>query len=303
VNRKGWIIIICFLVTPLPPPLMASSRQNADEIVLGVLETYTLPVSRDQVRTVVREALEAGVPYDEVSVFMEVLSTTDRPFDEIRSYLDTISDIHRSGMHSELVLNTILEGVVKGIPRERIEASLLAYRENLMFCRDLALRHVVKQRAEDDRTGLLTDALFVTLLAGFDRSDLTDLSRVVESNRRSLSYFVKTLEVTIELKNLGLGEEQVIKLVSSAVSHDYTTHDLKDIPTLYLTVLHKDLERDALYERLAAEIEKRPDLGRTSTGSGARSGGGSSSGKVNSGGGTSSGSPGGPRGTGKGGNL
>jgi uncharacterized membrane protein YgcG len=300
VNRAGWIIFLFFHLALLPPAVMAGSRQDADEIVDRVLETYTLPLDREQVRTIVHEALEAGVPYEEVSVFMEALSTTDRPFDEIRSYLGTISEIHRSGTHSELVLNTILEGVVKGIPRERIEESLSAYRENLMFCRELALRHVGKKRADGERTGLLTDAAFITLLAGFDRSDVETLSRVAESNHKSPSYVIKTLEVAIELKNLGLGEEQAIELVSTAVSQDYTVYDLKDIPTLYLTSLKKGLQGDELYERLAAEIEKGPSQERTVSGSSGSSEGGSSSGKGNGSGGTSSGSAGSAHGTGKG---
>ena len=293
-------MFICLLCALLPFAAAAGSRQEADEIVVGFLETYHLPVVPGQVRDIVQEALDAGVPHDEVSVFMEALSTTDRPFEEIRSYLGTISEIHRSGVHSELVLNTILEGVAKAIPREVIEESLSAYEENLMFCRNLALKHIRKKRADGDLTGLLTDAIFVTLLAGFDRTDLAALSTAVESNRRSPSFFIKTLEVTITLDTLGLEREQVIQLISTAVSLDYSAYDLKAIPTLYLSELNKGREDDVLFDRLVEEIER----GSRQNGTPSREGGGSSGGSSSSGGksgnGGSSGSPGSSRGPGNG---
>jgi uncharacterized membrane protein YgcG len=302
-KRAGCIVFICFICTLLPIAANAGSRQEADEIVVGFQDTYSLPVDREQVRAVVQGALDAGVPHDEVSVFMEALSTTDRSFEEIRSYLDTISEIHRSGIHSELVLNTILEGIAKSIPREIIEGSLSAYEENLMFCRDLALKHIRKKRADDDRTGLLTDAIFLTLLAGFDRADLTTLSTAVESTHRSSSFFIKTLEVTIALESLGLGKKQVIELMSTTASLDCSAYDLTKIPALYLSELKKGWEKDVLIDRLVEEIERSSreegTPSRASGESGSSSGGSSSTGGK-SGSGKPSGSPGSSHGPGNG---
>jgi len=289
------IIILGALCTTLPAALFAGSKQDAAAIVDRMLEQYSVPVEREKVYGAVTEALEAGVPNEEVSLFMSALAQTERPFDEIGGYLHTIGELHQSGIHSELVLNTILEGVAKGIPGETIQGSISSYKEKLVFCRDVALLHISRKRSHSSRVDLLTDALFITMNVGFDRERIASMSRVIQRNNKSAFYFIKTLEVMIELKNLNLPNEQIIDLLSASIALGSSLNDMGNIPSWYQAGLNRGLGPDEIYASLLQRLERgesHTGSAQRTQGAGGATSGGTSSGPVTGSGGAPGGSPG-----------
>jgi hypothetical protein len=190
-------------------------------------------------------------------------------------------------MHSDLVLNTVLEGVAKGVPGAVLEMTISTYRERLLFCGDIAKHHVHGKRGQKNRIDLLTDALFVTMNTGFDEQSIGEISTAVKG--KSPSYFVNVLEVVIALDTMRIDPGQNITLVTRSISMGYTAAELQSIPSLYQTELKKGIPDELVYELLLKRIDsgESPSSheadGRTRGGqgspAGSSSGGSSGSGK------------------------
>jgi hypothetical protein len=294
------VILLSILCSAMPRATFAGSKPTAEGIVEEAMELYEVPVQRDRLLHAVSESLKSGVPPDEVSVLVSALARAGRSAEETGAYLDTISDLHRAGMHSDLVLNTILEGVTKGIPGDRIQRSIASYREDLLYCRDLALQHRSVKKSPNSTTDLLIDTLFIALYAEFDRASIEEIGSVMGRETKSASFYIRSLEVMIELANLSLDAEPIVRLVASSVEGEYSIHELKAMPSLYREALRGGSSSEEAYGMLLARIERGESLTPSgsgesagATGSGGRGASGSSSSGRGSGGGSSAGGNGG----------
>lgn len=278
----------------LPGLLHAGSSKDYDSIIEMAEEKYSGEITTKPLVTAVSKALEEGVPYEEV--YRLVLSSAEagKTPDEVASYLNTVMYLYQQGVSADIIINTILQGIAKDLSESKIKSTILDMKNKLLFCKEIALNHC-KGKKRENTVCLLTSGLFYVLNTGFSKTDIENVSIQIKTHQKNERYFFHTLNVMMELKNLGIQKDTITKIAAIFIERDFTISDMKKFQNLVSsTIKDGKFEEDALDE-LLANIER----GSTYTGSQGESGKGatgSSSSKASPGkrGGRTGGSHSGP---------
>lgn len=199
----------------------------------------------------VQRALESGVDESAVSRFVEVGSEAGRDAGELAFYLIRTAELHAEGAPAELLMNSILEGIAKDVPEQIIKSSLEPITDRLLFCTDTAREHIPR-RAREANVELLANGLFQAMSLGFSREDIGTLSREMKQNGKSPSYFVRALEVAMEITNLGLQNSSTLMLLIEAVKSGLNTMEVASLPQILLMSGQQTFTEDDLRSMVLA---------------------------------------------------
>jgi|GEM_PF-3470616 len=247
-------IFICILIC-ITTPLFAGSTEKTDAIISYTEELYTESIDSDALRGPVKGALNEGISQESITRFISANMQAGVEIEELIFYLENMSSAEAEGLPSYLVMNTILEGIVKGATGEEIRTSLLTSRSQIRFCNEISVRHKGRARRGTDETFLLTTALYNTLHMGFTENTLEQLSSSVLEHQRSSIFFMNSLEVLMELHSLGLENEQSGPLINSAINMDYRIGYIRSFPKIFSTQMKRGISQDDIFASLKEDIE------------------------------------------------
>ena len=253
-------IFIIFFITM---PLFAGSEEKTDVIIAYTEELYTGFIDSDALRGPVTEALDEGISQERLTTFVAANVQAGVKIEELIFYIENMSAAQAEGLPSNLVMNTILEGIAKGATEEDIRTSLMTSRSQIRFCHTIAIRHKGKARQNMDETVLLTAALYNALHMGFTESKLQQLSTSVLEHDRSSVLFMNSLEVLMELHSLGLENEQSALLIENAIIKDYKIGHIRSFPKIFSTQMERGISQDKIFTVLQEDLEhsRAPSLG------------------------------------------
>ena len=210
-------------------------QENIEQITIGL---YEEPVDLTHLNDSISKAIEGGISYDKVKGFVTSSARAGRKPEEVAYYLDIIMDIHSKGIPSDIIINTILEGIAKNTSEETIRNSISSTKARLLFCNDMALNHVLKRTREETISNLVA-SLFNALNSGFTENDLKIISSAIKEKDKSAYYLFNTVNIMMELNSLELSEEKIIELMTVSIENNFTTNDISMYPDI-LSVLSKN---------------------------------------------------------------
>jgi len=197
----------------IPGFLYAGSSKDLDSIIEMAEEKYSGEINTKPLVTPVSKALEEGVPYEEIYRFVFSSAEAGRSPDEVASYLNTVLYLYQSDVPADIIINTILQGIAKDLSESKIKSTILDMKNKLLFCKEIALNHC-KGKKEEETMGLLTSGLFYALYTGFSETDIKNTSIQIKTHSKNERYFFHTLNVMMELKNLGIQTDAVTKIAA-----------------------------------------------------------------------------------------
>jgi uncharacterized membrane protein YgcG len=291
------------LVFMVPVTLIPGTMQDASEIVDRVKALYNTQIEREGLLRSVSKALDAGLPYEDILNFVFISAQENRRVEEVSHYLDTAARLHARDVPAGLVFHTLLEGFAKKIPEQTIRNSLASMEQRLVLCSEITHNHLGR-RNRKSKSGIMIRALFNALNIGFEEHNIKGLSSAVIDKRRSPDYFLKVLEIMMELNTLALDQGRTVELIEESIKNGYTVREMASYADFFSSGLKRGLTAEELQKDLMAKVEQgeKPEVtsyqqGRT--GGGTTSGGRGSGGDGSSGSGGASSSPGGSVGGGR----
>ena len=255
-------IYICILIC-ITTPLFAGSEEKTDAIISYTEELYTESIDSDALRGPVKGALDEGISQESITSFISVNMQAGVEIEELIFYLENMSSAQAEGLPSYLVMNTILEGIVKGATGEEVRTSLMTNRSQIQFCHTIAVRHKGRSKRSTDDTALITTALYNALHMEFTENTLEQLSTSVLEHHRSSVFFMNSLEVLMELHSLGLENEQSALLIDNVIIKDYRIGHIRSFPKIFSTQMKNGISQDDIFAALQEDIElsRAPSLG------------------------------------------
>jgi hypothetical protein len=295
--KQGPVILLCLYL--FPALLFGSSDTYTDRSIEAALLQYGEASNRQDLADSARRAIESGISVQVVIQFLNGCAEAEREANEVSSYLDRTAELHTRGVSSELLMNSILEGVAKGVSEQDIERSLGPITDRLIYCTATARKHFPR-RAKEQSVEMLANGLFQAMSLGFSREDIDTMSAVVRKKEKTPHFFLRVIEVSMEMENAGIRRSTTLHLMIESIEGDLGTNDLKALTDFMLT---KQKESDTEEELIRKALEAARASGRESgNGTSTTAPGGAQSGSGGSGeasparpGGGSGSSPKGPR--------
>jgi hypothetical protein len=256
-------LLLMFVLLFAATPLYAGSEEKTDAIVAYTEELYDEPFDTDALRDPVAGALNEGISQEQLTTFIAANIQTGVEIGELVFYLENISATQAEGLPSYLIMNTILEGIAKGATEEEMRTSLMTGKKQIRFCHTVSAGHKHKVKRSSSEKALLTSALYNALHMGFSEDALEQLSTSVLEHHRSSLMFLNSLEVLMELHNLGLENEQSILLIENAIIQDYRIGHIRSFPMIFSTKMNKGFSQEEIFATLQEDIKysRTPSLG------------------------------------------
>jgi hypothetical protein len=300
---KYIFMYVCILICTVTQ-LFAGTEDHVDEIITQAEEQHGEHIDSDLLRTPIKKALDQGIADESITRLISAAVREDIATEDIVSHLEYITSSHAEGLPSYLVINTILEGIARGVPGDDIRASLMANEGRMEFCQDIAADHRGRSRRSAANTVHLTTALYNALYLGFGMDQLEQLSSTVQEHNESSIFFTNSLEVLMELYGLGLENEQSVYLINSAIDRDYRINHMRTFPNMFATHMKNGMSHEEVFTMLQNDIEN-PNTASSISGNGSSQSGNRSSTSASDRGSSSGGSAsqsGAKKGKGSGGN-
>jgi len=246
-------ITLCILFVNTKGILDASVKRSFT-VEQAITEFYPDPDASSSLIQTALSLIKNGIPQENVYRFVQTAAMNACPHEEVRYYMDIVGEFHKSGMPSELVMNTILEGIVKGVRNEKIRASLASTEKRLLFCAEIAASHAPKHR-EKEKKDLLAASLFNALNSGFQEGDLLLLSSEVQTQKRNAHYFFVSINAMMEIKSMGFRNQDTVKLIHACISNDFSIADMKVYPRIVANLNDTLKKKELIVEELITQIE------------------------------------------------
>jgi uncharacterized membrane protein YgcG len=291
-KRGPAILLFLYLI---PVLLFGSSDTHMDRSIEAALLQYGEAGTRQELTDSVRRAIENGISAQNVIRFLNGCAESQREANEVSFYLNRIAELHTQGVPSELLMNSILEGVVKGVSEQDIERTLGPITDRLIFCSATARKHFPR-KAKEESVEILVNGLFQAMNLGFSSEDIDTMSTAVRKKGKTPAFFLRVIEVSMEMENAGISRSTTLHLMIASIEGDLGTNDLKVITDFMLTKqMESETEEKLIRKALEAARSGSSGSGKVSSApGGVQSGPGSSGGgsPARQGGGSGSGSKG-----------
>ena len=164
-------------------------------------------------------------------------------------------DLHGKGIPEEVLMNSILEGIAKGIPGKIIRESISSIEMRLGFCYRTATNHSSRRRGHSSEVELLTKALCTAMDSGFSENDINTISSAVQKQKISPSFFLQSLRTMMELQRFELEYKEIIWLIGISIEKGYRISDIRAFPLIFSSETKKGLNEEDIYIRLLHDIE------------------------------------------------
>jgi len=176
------ILTVCiFLVNT--EDILASSAKKSVAVEQVITEFYPDTDASSELIQAAMHLIKNGIPSENVYRFVQTAALNMCPYEELHYYMNIVGEFHESGMPSELVMNTILEGIAKGVRNKKIRDSLLFTEKRLQFCVETAAFHTARRRGRKD-IDLLATSLFNALNSGYCEDELLSIRMKCKHRKR-----------------------------------------------------------------------------------------------------------------------
>jgi len=262
---KKSILFIIF-ITLIFRFCFAGTQKDSDAILEVAIEQSNNPAIKETLEPSVRKALNSGIHSHDVYRFVTLTAEAGREPEEVAFYLDMSTELYEMGVPAELVMNLFLEEVAKGIPEESIKNSLPLMKARMIFCKDTAASHIPGRKREHSRN-LLIIGLFHAMSLGFSEKDISTLSSSVKNYSKSSIYFFNVIKITMELKNQGFRNKNILDLMTRSIKNDFKINDLKEFPAIAASSNQEgSTEEDIInYLYTSIEISRRTQMSEDET--------------------------------------
>jgi hypothetical protein len=248
------LITICILFVNTKD-ILGASVKGAVTVEQAITEFYPDPDASSSLIQSALSLIKNGIPSENVYRFVQTAALNACPYEELHYYMDIVGKFHESGMPSELVMNTILEGIVKGVRNEKIQDSLTTTEKRLLFCAEIAASYAPKRRGKED-IDLLATSLFNALNSGFQEGELLLISREVQTQKKNAHYFFASVNTMMEIKSMGFRNQDTVQLIQACISNGFSLSDIKVFPHLVAPLYEKSKEQEIIVKELITRIKK-----------------------------------------------
>ncbi|UCB44600.1 MAG: hypothetical protein JSV25_10300 [Spirochaetota bacterium] len=246
------IIVLSMPAIAIP----GTAREEASSLVAALDKVYGADVDTEALKSAVSEAVEAGIPSELMETLVRESASKGRSPKEVSGYIEIASDLHSNGIPSELIFNTVLEGFVKEVDKETMENTIGMLRSKLLFCNETAQRHTGRRGGKQSRHELLLTALFYTMNTGFNKSQITTLSKAEADEKLGSLHFFNILKISMELQNLGLDNGSITVLIERSIRQRVSIHQMSQYPSIVREGKVQGLSDEQIYSSIFNQTDK-----------------------------------------------
>lgn len=298
--KRPAVIIAVIAALIVPFSAAAGTDKEAEEnAVFAVEEAYGHEESARALVGAASEAIEAGVPAEEIEPFVREAARAGRSPEEVSAFMDAATALYHQGILPGLLFSAGLEGFARGVSGTELKLMIDTLQSKLLFCRVIASRHTgrMKATAAGSQDDLLIGALYYTMNMGVTEDEVTALSAAAGKAGLGAGAFFNVLRVTMELISLDLDSGRVAGLLARAVSGGAGVQRVAVFPAFVQAERENGLTDEDIYKGLLSRIDEaaygkeRPS--GNGIGAGLPGGGAAGRGGAPGGGSPAGGSPGG----------
>ncbi len=298
-----FIISVITILSVLSCPA-AAEQTRTKKVIDEALGSYDNAADRTLPETAQR-ALNSGIPPEEIAALITAAAQAGRPSEEASSFLIRLIGVQKKGMPTEIITDSIIEGIARNISKDAILSAVNSQEERLSFCRDTAMLFQTRGKAGKRRNKLLVKTLFNSMNTGFTEKQLDTIGSAVMNDNRNTLYFINVLKIMMELRYYGVESRHIVNLMQRSIQRGFSISDMQSYPKIVsrdfqkgvseedsIAGMMKDVESGiAPFERLNDHREGSGGRSDTSSGgtgsSSGGSGGGGAKGSSSGGGGKS----------------
>jgi hypothetical protein len=246
-------IILC-LLSAITEGAHGASEKRSVTVEQAITAFYPEPDASSCLTQSALSLIKEGIPPENVYRFVQAAAMNALTYEEVRYYMDIVGRFHKSGIPAELAMNTILEGIAKGVEGAKIRDALASTEKRLLFCSKIASSHA-HGRHEKENKDLLAISLFNALNSGFQEGDLLLLSNEVRTQKRNARYLSVSVHAMMEIKNMGFRVQDIVKLIHACISNGFSVSDIRVYPRVVESLNEKAPKKELVIEELITQIE------------------------------------------------
>ena len=233
-----------------------TAREEASSLVTALDKVYGADADTEALKSAVFEAAEAGITSEVMETVVRESASTGRSPKEVSGYIEIASDLHSNGIPSELIFNIVLEGFVKKVDEETMENTISMLRSRLLICNEIAQRHTSRRGGKESRYELLLTALFYTMNTGFNKSQITTLSKAEADGELGSLHFFNVLKTSMELQNLGLDSSSITVLMERSIRQRVSIQQMSQYPSIVREGRAQGLSDEQIYSSIYNKTDK-----------------------------------------------
>jgi hypothetical protein len=247
------ILTVCIFLVNTEDILGASAKKSG-ALEQVITEFYPDPDASSKLIQASMSLIKNGIPPENVYRFVQTAALNMCPYEELHYYMNIVGEFHESGMPSELVMNTILEGIAKGVKNKKIRDSLLFTEKRLLFCAETAASHTARRRGKKD-IDLLSTSLFNALNSGYREDELLSISSKVKTRKKNAHYFFVSVNTMMELQSMGFRNQDTVQLIHACISNGFSLSDIKLYPHFVATLYENSKKQETKVNELITRIK------------------------------------------------
>ncbi len=280
-RRILFIISFLTVLSTLSYPA-AAEQTRTKKVIDEALGLYDTAADRTLPETAQR-ALNSGIPPEEIAALITAAAQTGRPSEEASSFLIRLIGVQKKGMPTEIITDSIIEGIARNIPKVAILSALDPQEERLSFCRDTAMLFQTRSRTGKNRNNLLVKTLFNSMNTGFSATQLETIGAALLSSNRNALFFINVLKIMMELRYYEVESGYITNLMQRSIQQGFSISDIQVYPIIVSRDIQKGIRKEDSIASLLKEVENGTAPSKSFNGR--QEGPGARSGSVSGGGG------------------
>lgn len=252
--KRILIIVVAVLGAWAPGVATAGGPVNGelDRILSG---QGADPGARASITQAAREAADAGIPHADIRAIVRGCLERGMDTREIVRFLSLVAETRKEGSSPGPVLNTIEQGIAKGVAAERI----LAVAEHVQA--RLRTSQRIMARARDQGLGDGTpvertrtqEALAAALGAGLTEQEANELAKLAGKNGIGPAQLSRDVEAVVHLKEAGMPQDLAVRFGRQTIILRYTEKRTAMLERAALDMHKEGLSWEEAFSRIGAE--------------------------------------------------